>query len=93
MGIVQETWDWIERQEEDFIKKDIPFSDRQVNYLIAQLRICEPYLNKHCDDKELVFQFADKMEEKFYKMGYHQRFMLFDFVKNFIHELIKKGIT
>jgi len=93
MGIVQEVWDWIERQETDFVNKGIPFSDRQVNYLILQLRLIEPYLQKYCEDKELTLKFADKMEIKFYKMSYHKRFLLFDFVKNFIHDnLIKKGI-
>ena len=94
MSVVQETWNWIERQEIQFVSKGVPFSDRQVNYLVAQLRLCQPYVHKHCKDQELVDQFADKMESKFYNMEYHDRYLLFDFVKNFIHEnLIKKSLT
>ena len=94
MSVVQETWNWIERQEKDFVNRGIPFSDRQVKYLISQIRLCEPYLKKHCENQELVVKFADKIEIKFYRMDYSQRFLLFDFVKNFIHDnLIKKGVT
>jgi hypothetical protein len=94
LSVVQETWNWIERQEQEFVNRGIPFSDRQVQYLVSQLRLCEPYLKAHCNNQELVEKFADKMENKFYKMSYHERFLLFDFVKNFIHDnLIKKGVT
>lgn len=93
MTVVTDLWNWIERQERDFVNRDVPFSDRQVKYLISQLRLVEPYLKKHHPNKELVEHFADKMELKFYKEDYTQRFLLFDFIKNFIHEtLIRKGV-
>lgn len=94
MSIVQDTYDWLERVEGEFVNRNVPFSDRQVSYLIGRLRLVEPYLKANSDGNELYNHFACKMEMKFLKENYHQRFMLFDFIKNLIHEeLIKKGIT
>lgn len=88
MNVVNDIWYWIEHVEEDFVKRNVPFSDRQVDYLIKKLRMLEPYLPK----TELHEHFADKMELKFLKGSFHDRYMLFDFIKHFVHEtFIKKS--
>lgn len=91
MSCIQETWDWIRLKEERYMDTDIPFSDRDVSMLIKKLRIIEPYLQRLEPDNETFEHFASKMEVKFIKTPYHQRFMLFDFVKDLIHRKLIMG--
>lgn len=91
MSCVDEVYKWLEMVEERFVEKGIPFSDSQVKILIMKVKHIEPYLQKAEPDNELFQYFAEKMEEKFYKEDYTQRFMLFDFIKNIIHKTLLGG--
>lgn len=91
MNVANDVWYWIEHIEEDFVKRNVPFSDRQVAYLIKKLRMLEPYLILKNPGNELYEHFADKMELKFLKEDFHQRYLLFDFIKHLVHETFIKG--
>ena len=79
-------------QESKYVDRAVPFSDRQVDYLIKQLRIIEPYLQKVEPDNDAWEHFAAKMEVKFINTPYTGRWMLFDFCKNLIHKkLLMQG--
>ena len=92
MNLVNDIWHWIESIERDFVNKNIPFSDTHVKILIRKLRMVEPYLVEKNPGNDVFEHFADKMELKFIREPFHQRFMLVDFVKHIIHEnLIKMG--
>lgn len=92
-SFVTETYNWIIEQERKFMEEGIPFDDRKVKFLIQAVRMIEPQLRTNHPDKQLMEKFTSKLELKFYKEPFDKRYMLFDFVKNFIHEyLIKKGI-
>lgn len=82
----EEIWAWIEKQEKKYMETDVPVSDRQVEFLIRQLKGIENQL----PEQELYKDFALKMEAKFIRMGVESRFMLFDFIKNLIHTIFIK---
>ena len=96
MSKALELWKWIELVELKYTMNDRMIPYKYIDVLMNKIKIIEPELKATRNTiytSILNDNFADKFALKLMKTPEDKIFMLFDFIKNLIHEcLLKKDL-